>query len=240
VLASSANARRGVCEIQGHVGVLDKIYTFRPERQSVHRTERLTYFNDAIIAIAATLTVLNLTTSPDLPGDRLGHQIASQEAVLLTTLLAFGWIAGTWILSHRSLRQLRGVDHYMTLLIIFRTLTIALIPFATALLARGVGRPDFWVGVEAVSLLIFAEVTLAASATAYAHARGLHERAASPSQRRAALTTWVVILAITAAACIVAPWMPWLALGLNIATRVSSLLPLASDAASPGDPAPAH
>jgi uncharacterized membrane protein len=211
------------------VSFLDKVYTFRPARQAVHRVERLTYFNDAIIAIAATLTVLNLVTGPDLSGNGLAHQIAHQEAVLLSTLLAFGWIAGTWILSHRSLRQLRGVDHYMTLLVIARTLVITLIPFTTALLARGVGHSDFWVGVEGVSLVIFAEVVLAAAGTAYAHGRGLLVTPASPSQRRAALTTWIVIIAVTALACVVAPWVAWLALAIDIATRVSSLLPLASD-----------
>lgn len=224
----------------------DKVYTFDPARQAVHRVERLTYFNDAIIAIAATLTVLNLVTRPDVAGDRLAHQIATQGAVLLSTLLAFGWIAGTWILSHRSLRQLRGVDHYMTLLVICRTLVITLIPFTTSLLARGVGHADFWVGVEGVSFVILAEVMLAAAGTAYAHRRGLLVTPASRGQRRAALTTWVVIIAVTSLACVVAPWVPWLALGIDIATRVSSLLPLASDAvgyapaeSSPVDGSPA-
>lgn len=219
---------------------LDKVYTFKPARQAVHRVERLTYFNDAIIAIAATLTVLNLVTRPDVAGDGLAHQIANQEAVLLSTLLAFGWIAGTWILSHRALRQLRGVDHYMTLLVIARTLVITLIPFTASLLARGVGHGDFWVGVEGVSLVIFAEVVLAAAGTAYAHGRGLLVTPASPSQRRAALTTWIVIIAVTAVACGAAPWVPWLAIGIDIATRISSLLPLVSDGVEYGSIDPPH
>src|SRR5579863_6458066 len=110
---------------------LQQIYTFRSSEQAIHSTSRLEAFTDAILAIAATVLILNLKVSTDTGRNGLAHQIYSQRAALVSVLLGFLWIGGAWILSHRSLRELRGVDHYMTLLVIAGTLTVTLIPFAT-------------------------------------------------------------------------------------------------------------
>ena len=222
-MATSGNERGGV------IGFLSRIYVLRPRDQAVHPAGRLAGFTDAILAIAATLTVLNLSTSVDHPGNRLGHQIGSQKAVLFATALAFMWITGSWVLSHRALRQLRGADHYMTLLVISRSLVITLIPFATSLLARGVGHDDFWVGVEAVAIVILVEQLLATAGTDYAHRQGLTLTPSTPASRRFAVRMWGFWIAITVAAILVAPWVDWLALVLIIVTRISSLLPIASD-----------
>jgi uncharacterized membrane protein len=151
-------------------------------------------------------------------------------------MLGFLWITGAWVLSHRAMRQLRGVDHYMTLLIISRALVITLIPFATSLLASGFNHPDFWVGVEAVSIVILIETVIGAFSTDYAHRRGLLAIPATEGQRRAALTVWAIILGLTVLACVSAPFSPWFALSLVILTRVSSVMPLGSDRKGlPGD-----
>ena len=154
-------------------GFLSQVYTFRARDQAVHATTRLAGFTDAILAIASTVLVLNLTVSPESGGGSLAHQVDTQRAAILSVLLGFIWILGAWVLSHRALRQLRGVDHYMTLLLIAGTLSITLIPYATLLLANGYGHPDFWVGVEAVSLVVLIGTVLSALGTDYAHRRGL-------------------------------------------------------------------
>jgi uncharacterized membrane protein len=210
-------------------GVLRRVYTFRARDQAVHQTTRLAGFTDAILAIAATVLVLNLTVRPDDVHDRLAHQIYAQRADVVSVLLGFIWITGAWILSHRSLRQLRGVDHYMTLLVVASTLSITLIPFATLLLAHGWGHPDFWVGVEAVSLVVLIGTVLSALGTDYAHRHGLLFAAADPTQHRAALTIWYVVMGLVVLAVLVAPWVPWLALVIIVVTRISALLPLSSD-----------
>jgi uncharacterized membrane protein len=215
---------------------LQKVYTFRPGEQAIHSTNRLELFTDAILAIAATVLVLNLRVATDTRRNGLAHQIYSQRAALVSVLLGFLWISGAWILSHRSLRQLRGVDHYMTLLVIAGTLTVTLIPFATLLLARGYGQSDFWVGVEAVGLVILLGAMLSSLGARYAHRHGLLATAQAPAHQSVALTIWYVVMALTVAAVVLAPFAPWIALALIVVTRVSALLPLGSDRVGlPGD-----
>jgi uncharacterized membrane protein len=210
---------------------LGMVYTFRPEDQAVHPAGRLAGFTDAILAIAATLTVLNLTALPENEplGGALGHQIDRQWPILLSTLLGFMWITGTWVLSHRQMRQLRGADHYMTLFVIARALVITLIPWATLLLARGFSHDDFWIGVEAVALVVLVEQLFAALGTDYAHRRGLLVELSTPGAAKIALRIWAFFIVLTIIACVSAPWIPWFALAIIILTRISSLLPLGSD-----------
>jgi TMEM175 potassium channel family protein len=209
--------------------ILRHVYTFRAADQGVHPATRLAGFTDAILAIAATLLVLNLTVTSDRPGNGLAHQISTQRAALVSVLLGFIWIAGQWVLSHRTLRQLRGIDHYMTLLVIASTLSITLIPFATLLLAHGYGHADFWVGVEAVCLVVLIGTVLSALGTDYAHRHGLLAVPAAPVQRRAALTIWYAVTSLVVLAVLLAPWVPWLAFAIVVFTRLSALAPLASD-----------
>lgn len=208
-----------------------QVYTFRADEQAVHPTARLVFFTDAILAIAATVLVLDLSVRPEREGGGLAHQITLDRADLLSVLLGFLWIIGGWVLSHRFLRQLRGADHYLTLLTVASTLSLTLIPFATLLLANGYGHGDFWVGVEAVSSAVLVGTVLSALATEYAHRRGLVLGSPNPQDRRAARTIWYAVVALVVLAVVLAPVVPWLALAIVVLTRISALLPLASDRA---------
>jgi uncharacterized membrane protein len=223
-------------------GALRQVYTFRAREQAVHPTTRLVYFTDAILAIAATVLVLNLkVVAETTPKLGLSHQITDERPLLFSVLLGFIWIIGGWVLSHRSLRQLRGVDHYMTLFVIASTLSITLIPFSTLLLANGYNHPDFWIGVEAVSCVVLVGTVLSALSTDYAHRRGLIVGTPAPSQRHVALVIWYTVMALVVLAVVLAPFAPWVALAIVIVTRVSALLPLASDRAGyAGDGADEH
>jgi uncharacterized membrane protein len=149
---------------------------------------------------------------------------------LVATLLGFIWITGAWLLSHRQLRQLRVVDHYLTLLSIATALTYCLIPVATQMLAEGYGHDDFYVGVEAVSLVVFAGTALAFGATRYAHRHGLLlETNTDDTTRRWALWIWWVVTVMVIVACVIAPVAPWVAVVLVVITRISAVLPLGSD-----------
>ncbi len=213
-----------------------RIYTFRPSEQALHSTNRLEIFTDAILAIAATVLILNLKVATDTSHNGLAHQIYTQRAALVSVLLGFLWISGAWVLSHRSLRQLKGVDHYMTLLVIANTLNVTLIPFATLLLAKGYGRADFWVGVEAVSLVILVGALISSLGAEYAHRHGLLVASRDPTGNRAAITIWYGVIALSIAAVVLAPFAPWVALTVVVITRISALLPLGSDRVGlPGD-----
>jgi uncharacterized membrane protein len=213
-----------------------RIYTFRAKDQAVHGTHRLASFTDAILAIAATVLVLDLTVKADTPANGLAHQITVQRFQLASVLLGFVWITGQWLLSHRTLRQLRGVDHYMTLLVIAAALDITLIPFATLLLAEGYGHADFWVGVLAVGLVLLVGNLLSALSSRYAHDQDLLIVESTPEARRAALRIWAFFIGVVLVAVVLAQWAPWVALTLIILERISALMPLGSDRAGvPGD-----
>jgi len=220
--------------------VLRQIYTLKAEDQALHAAGRLTVFIDGILAIAATLLVLDLQVDFDTSSNSLQHQIASQGANLVAIALGFLWIAGTWVLSHRQVRQLRGVDHYMSLYVLASTLVVTLIPFATKLLAAGYGHPDFWVGVEAVNVVILISTVLSVFSSRYAHHHQLlilTPPARSAGQRRpVALVIWYTIVTLCVVATVIAKMAPWVSIGIVVATRLSALMPLGSDRKGlPGD-----
>ncbi len=216
------------------------VYTLRSKDQAIHSPHRLVMFIDAILAIAATLLILNLHVSPDTALNGLASQLRHQVANFVSILLGFLWITGTWVLSHRQIRQLRGVNYYMTLYIVANVLTATLIPYASNLLAEGYGHPDFWVGVEAVSVVILISTMLSVLQSRYAIHQGLllspPPPRASGSHRPIALIIWYVVVALSVISVIVAPLSPWLAFGIIVTTRISALMPLASDRKGlPGD-----
>ena len=217
-----------------------QVYTFRAQDQAVHSAHRLIMFVDAILAIAATILVLNLHASTEVAAGPLATQLRAQEAGFISLLLGFLWMSGTWVLSHRQLRQLRGVDYYMTLFVIANTLVATLIPFATDLLAAGYQHRDFWVGVETVNVIILVSTFLSMLQSRYAHRRGLllipPRPRASGAHRPVALLIWYAVVALNVIAVIVTPWWPWVGFAIVVLTRVSALMPLVSDRKGlPGD-----
>lgn len=213
--------------------IINEVYTVKAADQSLHSPKRLVTFTDGILAIAATVLVLDLTIEADAATHTLTDQLRDLVPVLWSVFLGFVWIAGTWVLSHRQVRQLKGVDHYMSLYILASNLTVTLIPFATRMLAAGYGKSDFWVGVEAVSVVILISTMISVFSARYAHHRGLlispppvHQRG---QRHPIGLIIWYVIVALSVFAVIVAPIAPWVALAIIVLTRISALMPLRSD-----------
>jgi uncharacterized membrane protein len=107
----------------------------RPANPVEVSTNRLESFSDGVLAVAITLLVLNIEvpdpgTHADL-GSALGHQWPSYAAYA-TSFLTIGII---WINHHAMIGRLREADHSILMLNLLLLLTVALIPFATALLA---------------------------------------------------------------------------------------------------------
>ena len=98
-------------------------------------TNRLESFSDGVLAVAITLLVLNIQV-PD-PGThaRLGSALVHEwpsYAAYATSFLTIGII---WVNHHAMIGRLRQTDHSILMLNLFLLLTVAVIPFATALLA---------------------------------------------------------------------------------------------------------
>jgi uncharacterized membrane protein len=96
---------------------------------------RLEAFSDGVIAVAITLLVLNIDV-PDLrPGETLAHGLAHQwpsYAAYVTSFLTIGII---WVNHHVMIGRLREPDHAILFLNLLLLMSIAVLPFATRLMA---------------------------------------------------------------------------------------------------------
>ncbi len=102
-------------------------------------TGRLEAFSDGVIAVAVTLLVLDIT----VPGTRhgsLGHNLLHNwphYAAYATSFITIGII---WINHHVMVGRLREADHAILGLNLVLLLTIAVLPFATSLMAQYLGQ----------------------------------------------------------------------------------------------------
>src|SRR5581483_2141392 len=99
------------------------------------RTGRLEAFSDGVIAVAIALLVLNIDV-PDLKsGETLAHGLANQwpfYAAYVTSFLPIGII---WVNHHVMIGRLQETDHAILFLNLLLLMSIAILPFATKLMA---------------------------------------------------------------------------------------------------------
>jgi len=98
-------------------------------------TSRLEAFSDGVLAVAITLLVLDIKV-PSVGGhDDLGRELARNwphYAAYVTSFLTIGII---WINHHAMIGRLLQADHMILFLNLLLLLSIALLPFATSLMA---------------------------------------------------------------------------------------------------------
>ena len=98
-------------------------------------TGRLESFSDGVIAVAATLLVLNITPPKLSPHESLVHGLLHQWPNYAAYAVSFVTIGIIWMNHHAMLSRLRVADHVILMLNLVLLLWIALLPFATSLLA---------------------------------------------------------------------------------------------------------
>ena len=122
-------------------------------------TERLSFFSDAVIAIAITLLAIEL---PVPTGDTSEQIIASFFEIsgeYLTFLISFLVIANHWMAHHRLFRFVNRSDGAVMRLNILWLLLIVLNPFLTKVLNEGsigLARFSLYAVAQAVQVLIYA------------------------------------------------------------------------------------
>jgi uncharacterized membrane protein len=97
-------------------------------------------FSDAVIAVAITLLVLDITVPAARPGVSLAHELGQHwpnDAAYVTSFVTIGII---WINHHAMVSRLREADHMILILNNLLLLTIGILPFATALMAAYLRR----------------------------------------------------------------------------------------------------
>jgi uncharacterized membrane protein len=96
-------------------------------------TDRLEAFSDGVFAIAITLLVLEL---PIPAGDHLWEHLKDEWPSFAAFFVSF-WVIGIiWVNHHGVLDHLRRADRGVLYLNLLLLLTVAFIPFPTALLAE--------------------------------------------------------------------------------------------------------
>jgi len=98
-------------------------------------TNRLEAFSDGVLAVAITLLVLNIAVpAVDAPG-ALAHKLAHQWPAYAAYITSFLTIGIIWFNHHVMISRLRDADHSILMLNLVLLMTIAVLPFATSLVA---------------------------------------------------------------------------------------------------------
>jgi uncharacterized membrane protein len=117
--------------------------------------ERFVTLIDAMVAIAITLLVLPLVDLVGELGDGpVGTLLSTHTAEIGGFLLSFVVIANAWGTQHHVVRHVVAQDPLVTRLMMFWTLTIVILPFPTALVAKAGHDPAtkiFYIGALALT-----------------------------------------------------------------------------------------
>jgi uncharacterized membrane protein len=105
-------------------------------------TNRLEAFSDGVIAIAITLLVLELHV-PAAGGDQsLGHELAHQWPSYVGYAVSFVTIGIIWVNHHAMVSRIAHANHTLLMLNLFLLMSIAILPFTTALVAEYLREPE--------------------------------------------------------------------------------------------------
>jgi uncharacterized membrane protein len=100
---------------------------------------RLEAFSDGVLAIAITLLILDVHVPRVDGADALLHELRHEWPSYLGYVLSFVTIGIIWANHHTMFRFIRRSNHVLLMLNILWLLSVAFIPFATALLSEYIG-----------------------------------------------------------------------------------------------------
>ncbi len=93
--------------------------------------DRLTFFGDAVVAIALTLLALELPVPEGSTNSELWHSATSHRESYLAFMISFVVIAAHWRSHHRVFRYVTATNRRLTPLTMYWLLTLVITPFAT-------------------------------------------------------------------------------------------------------------
>jgi len=164
-----------------------------------HRLERLTFFSDAVIAIAITLLVIELHAPHLPPGETGWHQLAELGPEFFGFFLSFAVIGRFWVGHHAALAMMHRYDPRLLVPNLGFLMTTAFMPFATAFMSVNLGRevPTLFYNLTLTVLALF-NARIIFVATAQDHAE--HEPYAVEARDLRARALSVVVAALLAVA----------------------------------------
>jgi uncharacterized membrane protein len=198
-------------------------------------TNRLESFSDGVIAVAITLLVLDIHVPALSRHESLVHGLLRTWPHYAAYVVSFMTIGIIWINHHAMITRLAQADHSILILNLVLLLSIALLPFATELMAdylRSDRGQNLAAGIYAGSFLLMA-VAFAALNRHILLARAHMLSAELPLQeRRRILARSVSGLAPYLIATLVALVSAYATLAICGALAVFYALPIASGGAS--------
>lgn len=120
--------------------------------------ERLTFFGDAVVAIALTLLALELPVPEGSTNSELWHSATSHRESYLAFMISFVVIAAHWRAHHRVFRHVTATNSRLTSYTLYWLLTLVITPFATDVIGgRGAfqARFAFYAAVQFAACLLF-------------------------------------------------------------------------------------
>jgi uncharacterized membrane protein len=121
-----------VCENRSRAGAAE------PRQVTKNRLEA---FSDGVIAVAITLLVLNLNVPDPASTTDLAHALGRQWPLYAAYITSFITIGIIWINHHAMISRLRQADRMILALNLLLLLWIAVLPFATNLMATYLKQP---------------------------------------------------------------------------------------------------
>jgi uncharacterized membrane protein len=103
---------------------------------------RVEAFSDGVIAIAITLLVLDIHVPDPAGGGTLAGRLGQQWPSYAAYVVSFLTIGIIWINHSAMLRRIVAVDHAILFLNLLLLMTIAVLPFSTALMAAYLKESD--------------------------------------------------------------------------------------------------
>lgn len=140
--------------------------------------ERLTYFSDAVVAIAITLLALELPVPHGDTSQQFFDSLQDNAFDYLTFFISFAVVGTHWNAHHRVFRWLIGVSPPVVIVDLAWLLLVVLTPFLTKVLRDGelnAAKFGVYAAVQALLILLFGVMEAVASR------RGLFDPAAPTS-----------------------------------------------------------
>ncbi len=104
-------------------------------------TNRLEAFSDGVLAVAITLLVLDIHVPPVDSAGSLAHNLGRAWPNYAAYAISFITIGIIWINHHVMISRLRSADHVILVLNLLLLMSVALLPFATSLMATYLQQP---------------------------------------------------------------------------------------------------
>lgn len=189
---------------------------------------RLEAFSDGVIAVAITLLVIDLRVPEPDADVSLAHQLGEQWPNFAAYVVSFLTIGVIWVNHHATLRRLRAVDRSVLFLNLLLLMTIVVLPFTTALMARYLLQDSGHTLAAAIyggSLLLMSSVFYTMNWHLLRHRTHLLNDDITPAQRRILLRRNLFGVAPYTLATLGALISPYLTLAIAAALAIYFVLP---------------